>query len=142
MSADDRDLPALGEAGRTTGTRGTPAPVRLTPGSLRVFGLFLAGPLIWTGHFLLVYLVAEAGCTGNGPGLRALDPPVPALTTYIGTAVAAIACLIAAGAAWWTARGAEHQRMLLLAGAVLSLLGAVTVIMVGMPAWFLTDCGP
>jgi len=142
MSADDRNLPTPGDAGRTTGTRGTPAPVRLTPGSLRTFGLFLAGPLIWTGHFVLVYLVAEAGCTGEGPGLRVFDPPVPTLTTYVTTVVAAIACLITAGAAWRAARGAGHQRMLLITGAILSLLGAVTVVMVGMPAWFLSDCGP
>ena len=39
--------------------------------------MFVAGPVIWSVHFLLVYLVTEAGCSGDGPGLRLFDPPVP-----------------------------------------------------------------
>ena len=28
--------------------------------------VFLGGPVIWFSHFMVVYLVAEAGCTGGG----------------------------------------------------------------------------
>jgi uncharacterized protein (DUF2267 family) len=43
--------------------------------------MFVAGPVIWSVHFMLVYLVVEAGCSGDGPGLRLFDPPVPTVVT-------------------------------------------------------------
>ncbi|MEZ5263492.1 MAG: hypothetical protein R2755_17390 [Acidimicrobiales bacterium] len=36
--------------------------------------VLLGGPLVWLAHFALTYLVAEAGCTGDGPGLDRFDP--------------------------------------------------------------------
>jgi heme/copper-type cytochrome/quinol oxidase subunit 3 len=65
--------------------------------------IFLAGPVIWFAHFMLVYLVAEAGCTGGGPGLVLFDPPVPVIVTVVATAAAVAACVAAAwrGYRWW-----------------------------------------
>lgn len=115
--------------------------------------MFLAGPVIWTAHFLFVYLVVEAGCTGVGPGLQAFRPPVPTIVTLGATVLAAAASL--ASAAWayrrWRADrdqagdGAAVEPIdrggsLALIGSILSLLGFVVVLFVGVPALFLPAC--
>jgi hypothetical protein len=102
---------------------------------------------------MVVYLVAEAGCTGGGPGLRAFNPPVPSVVTLTATAVAAAGCL--AFAAWahrrWIAaqhgpaaddpgdlagHHEEHQRggTLAFASLLLALFSFVAVLFVGLPA--------
>lgn len=155
-SRRNRDVhrdPAPQEEGATTGKGGPPMPVDLSgpPGAKRTMALFLAGPVIWTVHFLLVYLVIEAGCTGSGPGLRLFQPPVSSVLTLAATAVAAAACLMTATLAyrqWRTTRslhrGAirepEHRAALSFIGFALSLLGVVTVLFVGLPALFLPAC--
>ena len=115
--------------------------------------MFLGGPVIWFAHFMIVYLVAEAGCTGDGPGLRAFDPPVPSAVTLATTAVAAAGCLMIAAWAyrrWVTTRhgaaadapsglsGAREDRdggaTLAFAGLLLSLFSFVAVLFVGLPA--------
>lgn len=108
--------------------------------------VLLVGPLIGIGHFMLVYLVVEAGCTGGGEGLRLLDPPVPEVATLAATAVAALACL--ASARWahrrWREGGDDEERLhaepLAFAGYLLSLLFFVTVLFVGVSAPFLEPC--
>jgi hypothetical protein len=112
--------------------------------------MFLAGPVIWSAHFLLVYLVAEAGCTGGGPGLQRFDPPVPTVVTLVATAVAALACLAAAAWNYRRWRASQHEAgdlgqpgrggSLAFAGFLLSLLGMVTVLFVGLPALALPAC--
>ncbi len=115
--------------------------------------VFLGGPVIWFSHFMLVYLVAEAGCTGGGPGLRAFNPPVPSVVTLAATAVAVAGCL--AFAVWghrrWVAArqgvavddshrlSGEHQEgdpggTMAFAGFLLSLFFVVAVLIVGLPA--------
>lgn len=137
-----------------TASRGTPAPVDVSVDARAVTAVvvFLAGPVISSVHFLLVYLVVEAGCTGDGPGLSVFDPPVPTVVTLVATAVAALAC---AATAWWgLARWRAHRRVrpdagteelvdrqpLAFGGFVLSLLGLVTVLLVGLPALVLQAC--
>lgn len=120
--------------------------------------VFLAGPIIWSVHFMVVYLVAEAGCTGDGPGLALFDPPVPTVVTLAATAVATVASL--ATAAWgyrrWRARrqepaGGAGDRAggredhdpggsLAFAGFLMSLLSVVSVLFVGLPALVLPAC--
>ncbi len=108
--------------------------------------VLLAGPLIGFTHFMLVYLVVEAGCTGGGEGLRLLDPPVPEVATLAATVVAALACL--ASARWthrrWRGGGDDEERLqaepLAFAGYLLSLLFFVTVLLVGVSALFLDAC--
>ena len=146
--------------GGTTAVDGTPMAVdighhhqaRLT------WIAFLAGPVIWFGHFMLVYTVAEAGCTGAGAGLRFFDPPVPVLTTIVTTPLAAIACL---GAAFWAYRrwrggtdtsapvtdgrfrgsgDDERGGSLAFAGMLLSLVSFLSVLFVGVSALFLQPC--
>jgi len=121
--------------------------------------MFVFGPVIWSVHFLVVYLVTEAGCSGDGPGLSLFDPPVPKAVTLAATAAAAAAAL--ACATWWYRRwrgseqepaassaAAEGARLqehgggetLAFAGFLLSLLSVVTVLFVGLPALVLPSC--
>lgn len=141
--------------GGATADQGTPRAVDVSgdPRARRLITLFLAGPVIWTMHFLTVYLVVEAGCTGDGPGLRVFDPPAPTIITLVATAVAALACLAAAVWAYRQWQADRHERAdgrgsespdpggsLALAGCLLSLLGVVTVLFVGLPALVLPAC--
>ena len=144
-----RDLPPE-QRETVTAHKGTPAPVDVTvdPRARTTILVFLAGPVILIVHFLVVYLVTEAGCTGDGPGLDVFDPPVPAVTTVVATVVAALACC--ATAAWAYRRwrpGREgsgnelvDRQPLAFVGFVLSLLALVTVVFVGLPALVLQAC--
>lgn len=155
---DDRSSPREGAA---TAAEGTPVPVdmSLDRRARTAIAIFLAGPIIWSVHFLLVYTVTEAGCTGGGPGLRLFNPPVPTIVTLAATVVAALGCL---GCAWWgyrrwragrggatadetAERSAESESresggFLTFGGFLLSLLFFVSVLMVGLPAVFLSPC--
>ena len=94
---DTAGVPA-GGAGSMTGPSGTPVAVDVTRDrrARPIWVALLAGPVIWFAHFMLVYMVAEAGCTGGGPGLRLFAPPVPTVVTIVATVLAAGACLAAA----------------------------------------------
>ena len=65
---------------RTGGPPGLTGTARRSPSTSPATGAriiwlpFLGGPVTWITHFMLVYLVAEAGCSGDGPGLRAVRP--------------------------------------------------------------------
>ncbi|MDP8930745.1 MAG: hypothetical protein M3O70_19800 [Actinomycetota bacterium] len=154
-----RDAPGdhpSGSEGATTAGDGTAVAVDVSadPRARSTLALFVAGPMIWTAHFLLIYLIVEAGCTGDGPGLRLFDPPVPTVVTLATTAVAAVACLASAAWGYRRWRADQHQRAdepgglepaegggsLALAGSLLSLLGFVTVLFVGLPALVLPAC--
>ncbi len=132
--------------GSRTAAEGSPVAVDVSRGrGARVtLAVFVAGPVIWSAHFLLVYLVVEAGCTGDGPGLRVFDPPMPTVVTLIATAVAAAASLWVALWAYrrWRANDQEHDPggSLAFAGFLLSLLSFVSVLFVGLPALFLPAC--
>lgn len=142
---------------------GTPVPVDVSA-DRRVrltWVAFLAGPTVWFTHFMVVYLVAEAGCTGGGPGLRLLDPPAPVVVTLVATVLAAALC--AAAAAWAFARWQESRRTLEaapdagqslsgefdddhrrgalgFAGFLLSSFSVLAVLFTGAPALFLGPC--
>ena len=141
--------------GSRTSVDGTPMAVDVSRDRLTRVGwvVLLGGPVIWFAHFMLVYLVAEAGCTGGGPGLRAFNPPVPEAVTLAATGAAAFACL--AFAVWAYRRWVdqrdglaadspgrvagpyeEHQRggTLAFVSLLLSLFSFVAVLFVGYPA--------
>ncbi len=144
--------------GATTAGRGTPVAVDVSgdPRARATIALVVAGPVIWSVHFMLIYLTVEAGCTGDGRGLRLFDPPVPTVVTLAATTVAALACLLCAawGYRWW--RAGQHEAAedaggleppdrggsLAFLGFLLSLLGFVTVLFNGLPAIFLPACLP
>jgi hypothetical protein len=145
------------QTGGTTAGKGTPAAVPLSnSGRARsAIALFLSGPVIWSIHFLVVYLVVEAGCTGSGQGLDVFAPPVPSTVTIVATVVAAIACLAAAAMSYRRWRSDRQEReartnlapaegvaTLAFVGFLLAVLGFVTVLFVGLPVLFLPACLP
>jgi hypothetical protein len=159
-----RDIPPdevpSGDGSRTA-PEGTPFAVDVSRDRRARFALamFVSGPVIWSVHFLLVYLVTEAGCSGDGPGLRLFNPPVPKAVTLAATAVAAAAALACAGWSYRHWRASEHQPAadeagdlagglterdrggtLAFAGFLLSLLSVVTILFVGLPALVLPSC--
>ena len=149
-----------GGAGARTSAEGTPVAVDVSPDrrALVALAAFLGGPVTALTHFMLVYLVVEAGCTGDGPGLRAFDPPVPDVVTLTTTGLAGAACL--GFAAWnlsrWRVRSRDETDQpgdrsddleapdpggsLALGGLLLASLSFVTILLVGLPALFLTAC--
>jgi hypothetical protein len=149
------DEPSPPDGSRTAG-EGTPFAVDVSRDRRARWPMFMfvSGPVIWSVHFLLVYLVTEAGCSGDGPGLRLFDPPVPKAVTLATTAAAAAATL--GCATWWYRRwrASEHEPAADLAGDLdedrggtlaftgflLSLLSVVTILFVGLPALVLPSC--
>ena len=147
------DEPSPPDGSRTAG-EGTPFAVDVSRDRRARWPLFMfvSGPIIWSVHFMLVYLVTEGGCSGDGPGLRLFDPPVPKAVTLAATAAAAAAAL--ACATWWYRRwragGAEpvageatdrdRGGTLAFTGFLLSLLSVVTILFVGLPALVLPSC--
>lgn len=146
----------LSRGSRTAG-KGTATPVRLSADSRSLvnLALFVAGPLIWTSHFLIVYLVAEAGCSGDGGGLNLFDPPVPTTVTLAATAVGAIASLVTARWSYRRWRGTRKETSengtdlhltdgaaLAFGGYLLSLLAFIVVLFVGLPALVVPACAP
>ena len=142
--------------GSRTAAEGTPFAVDVSRDRRARFTLamLVAGPVIWSVHFLLVYLVVEAGCSGDGPGLTLFDPPVPKVVTLAVTVAAAAAVLACAGWSWrrWRTNAAEAADLagglqdrdrggtLAFAGFLLSLLSVVTILLVGLPALVLPSC--
>jgi hypothetical protein len=157
---DDPPDDTPGPDGSRTAGEGTPLAVDVSRDRRARWALamFVAGPVIWSVHFMVVYLVVEAGCSGDGPGLALFDPPVPTVVTLAATALAALACLAAARWSWrrWRSAGAapadeagdlaggladrDRGGTLAFAGFLLSLLGVVTVLLVGLPALALPSC--
>lgn len=148
--------PASG--GATTATSGTPLAVDMARDrrTRRMWGLLLGGPVLWMSHFMFVYLVAEAGCSGDGPGLELFDPPVPRTVTLVATALAAAACIPLAARAlrhWRQAtkqpargddpddvgKGAGHGTIP-FGGFLLSAFSLLAIVFVGLPAAFLPAC--
>jgi hypothetical protein len=153
--------------GATTAGQGTPVAVDVSTSrdTIATMAAFLAGPVLWSVHFMVVYLVVEAGCTGDGGGLDLFDPPVPTVLTLATTVVAALACV---GTATWGyrrwrqragdgsdagddgddggdgpgAEPADRGGSLAFAGFLMSLLGAVSILLVGLPALVLPACLP
>ena len=117
----------------------------------------LAGPVLWTVHFVSSYLVVEAACqlgwSTNRPGFQGLSSVVILLT-----ALAVIATLLFAlksYRAWRTIHADRSLReefreperrfegpvdFMLFSGFLLSALFAVVILMTGLPAFFLQPC--
>jgi hypothetical protein len=141
-----RRLPVEPET--VTAAKGTAAPVDVTvdPRARTTIVALLAGPVILIAHFLVVYLVAEAGCTGDGEGLDIFDPPVPTVATAVATVVAVVA---AVASVWWNYRRWRSEgrsgelvdrRPLAFVGFVMSVLTVFTVLLVGGPVLLLEAC--
>jgi hypothetical protein len=129
------------------------------PGTATTWTLFLAGPTIWFLHFLAVYLVTEAVCTlGEDAGGRWLGLPTVSGYTLAATAVAVVTMAGSTTASYrrWRAEerarrsadgdgsdaaaGRGKDRALAFAGFLLGVLFVVAVLMVGLPAIWLSPC--
>lgn len=164
MSSDARpDRPPSPEAGGLSASSGTPVPVDVERDrrQRRAWLLFIAGPVIWITHFMVVYLIAEAGCTGDGALLDRFDPPVPVVATWIATLVAVPVTVAMAVWAWrsWrrgadgpvdiapeaegapTPRGTLATSPLAFIGFLLSALSVVAILFTAAPALVLSCAG-
>jgi hypothetical protein len=154
--AERREEPAPGHGGTTAG-QGTPLAVDMStdPRARSLIVLVLAGPVIWSVHFMLVYLIVEAGCFSEGTGTAFFAPWVGTVVTLVATAVAAVASLAVVVWGWrrWQADRREEPAgpgleppdrggSLAFLGFLLAGLGFVAVLFVGVPALFLSPCLP
>jgi hypothetical protein len=161
MSNPNQNKSRLADRGSMTAPRGTPYPVDVASDrpARMIWAALLAGPAILMLHFTVVYLVAEAGCTGDGHGLDAFDPPVPVIVTVVATALAAIACLAVAAwnyrrwrpsvdapdrpqATWPFGDVDDHEARgsLAFVGTLLAALSFASVVLIGIAAPFLPSC--
>lgn len=121
------------------------------PRRLPVWVLFVAGPVIWGGHFMAVYLLAEAVCAAGGTDARLLGLRPVSTVTLAATAIAVVMTLVLAVSAYrhWRERrapasdwldGDDLNPGLALAGALLGVLFVIAILFVGLPAAFLEPC--
>jgi len=161
MSAGEERDARPGDQGAMTAPGGTALAVDISadrPARL-IWVAFLGGPVILMTHFMVVYLVAEAACSGEGRGLDAFDSPVVEVVTVTATVVAAIACLVVT---WWNHRrwrtsiestdtaaagwpfgdvdDSDGGGSVAFAGALLAAFCCLAVIAVGIAAPFLPSC--
>ena len=147
---DDTPTPDVADRAELTSPSGTAVPVDISRDlqARLTWVVLLAGPVIWATHFMVVYLVAEAGCTGTGDGLERLDPPVPAVVTGVATVLAVAACLAIGVWAWNRTAGrpageaatdpaaTERHQSLAKVGGLLAGLSAIAILFVGaMAVW-------
>lgn len=122
-------------------------PARDRP-SRTIWIVFLAGPVVWYGHFWLVYLLAEAVCEAGGSDARWVGLRPLSFVTVATTAVAAATALLFTAWAWRRVRGdgpsdpdvAENESALAFTGVLLGLVFFVSILFVGIPALFLRPC--
>lgn len=141
--------------GALTGASGTPKAVDVSGdrGARRIWLVLLGGPLVWLAHFAVTYLVAEAGCTGSGPGLEAFDPPAPRIVTVAATAIALALCALVAVRAASVRRRAgrgetrpigtlaeDPARLLATVGMLLAGISATAVLFAGLLTPLLPGC--
>ncbi|WP_370328067.1 hypothetical protein [Euzebya sp.] len=118
-----------------------PEPEVVTPTSRPVWIALLAGPSLWWGHFMAVYLLAEVVCEVGAAG-----PAWLGLTAFGWAVVAATAgALVATGVAarrTWTYRPEVEPSIdvLLLVGIGLDGLFALAIIATAAPVLWLRPC--
>ena len=117
----------------------------------------LAGPLLWSIHFLIGYLMIEASCRAGWNfqilGMNGLSFMVIALTVL--AVLGAILFGVTSYRGWRSANTGRSLRgqlrdtsrwsddpaeFVYFSGFLLSVLFAVTIVMVGLPALFLQPC--
>lgn len=115
-----------------------------------VWLLFVAGPVIWFGHFMTVYLVVEAACAADGRQRELLGLHLLSVATLVATAIAVVLLLFTSARAYaaWRAGAdsgdwldvTDRNPGLAFAGCLLGILSIAAVCFVGLPAAFLEPC--
>jgi hypothetical protein len=117
----------------------------------------LAGPVLWSVHFLLSYLVVEAACqAGWNPGILGMNGLSLIVVGF--TVLAVIGTLLFALQSYrgWRAKHTDRNLrdqfresrgwfegpidFMYFCGLLLSVLFAIVILMVGLPALFLQPC--
>ena len=114
---------------------------------------FLAGPVIWFGHFMLVYLLAEVLCKPLRVDVHVAGLPLVSFLTVVATVVAVVAAVAFTAKAyrrWQAVIGGESSAAdqvadgptgaLAFTGFLLGILFAVAVVFTGAPALWLQPC--
>ncbi len=96
---------------------------------------WLAGPLVWAAHFLVVYASESVLCS-RGWGADAH------LTLIALATVAGLALLFVSSRRALAASGAEGSAFMQRVAAALSLLGGLAIVWTALPAVFLSSCTP
>ena len=132
-------------------------PARQEANSRKVWIQLLAGPVLWSVHFLLNYLLVETFCQAgwnfNILGLNGLSFVIIVLTILAILGTGFFARMSYRG---WKARNTDRHLkdqfregshwfeepvdFMYSSGFLLSTLFAVTILMVGLPAIFLQPC--
>lgn len=110
--------------------------------------LLLAGPVLWFGHFLAVYVLVESGCAAGGTDVELLGLDVMALVTIVATVVAAAVCLgagLVASRRWrgsgdGVLAGGEKESGMALAAMLLGSFFVLAILFTGFPALYLDPC--
>jgi hypothetical protein len=118
----------------------------------RDWATLLAGPLLWTGYFLIGYTLAEFGC--RGLWLRGNIAGFPAISVIL-VALTLVALALSLGFVWriwgrWRGlqrdpdaslnRAEERQRFMVLGGLILGGLFSLAILLTGIPALILEGC--
>lgn len=106
----------------------------LRPSSLPWWVLFLAAPVIWYGHFWLVYMVAEAACR-LGSGDRIWLSVLVVIVTVLAVALILWVSIGSAGR-----DGEGHRAELAWVGRMLGFIFAIATLAVGLPAVTFSPC--
>jgi heme/copper-type cytochrome/quinol oxidase subunit 2 len=133
-------------------------PARSENGSRMIWIQLLAGPVIWSVHFILVYMLTEAICRVAGQGFRLAGIHGLTLIVIVLTVLALVATVLFAVRSYRSWRGLSRnhrlkdelqessnwfvgpEEFMYFSGFLLSVLFAVTILMVGIPALFLQPC--
>jgi heme/copper-type cytochrome/quinol oxidase subunit 3 len=115
-------------------------PIVPAPSSWRLWVVLLGGPAAWFGHFMIVYLTAEAVCT---PPLVGSEQPWSdtALDTFVlvTTVVVAAMCIALAVIATVALRR-EPEQWLWWVAIALAVGSCAAVLAVGLPSLLVGPC--
>lgn len=141
-----------GDAGAWTGVSGTRYPVDASADrrARGVWVMLIGGPVIWFAHFMVVYLVAEAACSGDDPGMELLASPVLEIVVTAATVAAVLGCILlirrgrSGGGGFRKVRGGrgdgDENFSAIHSGVLLAGLSLIAILFVAFPALVLPPC--
>lgn len=107
----------------------------------RGFLSLLSGPMIWAGHFLVLYGVTGLLCARPSLRMQLLGFDIIGWWVLLSSAVAVAAILLLHAPAWFgRGNGDEETEFATRVGAGLGLLSIVAVIWEAMPALLVPYC--
>lgn len=117
-----------------------PEPEVTVPSSRRLWIALLAGPSLWFGHFMAVYVLAEIVCVAGSDGQPSLGVEALRWAILAITAVVLVVLAIATRQTWTYHGRGVATRPLMLIGVGLDLLFALAIAATAIPALVLMPC--